>query len=104
LGDLDRAIAMLRSFIGKTVLEIKSDQFHMELVFGDGSRFRTQCSWRITREDLILLGSGDMEGQISKDPLLALVGLKDLSGYDVEIRRHSDPVRTQFLGRDYCRR
>lgn len=75
-ADFERARKFLCSFVGKTLSAIKCDEFHMELVFEDGSRFQTQNSWRFIQDDSLLFGRGDIGGQVSKDVFGGLVGLK----------------------------
>ena len=78
-ADFENAQTFLRSLIDKSLSSIECDEFHLELLFHDGSHFNTQCSWRIGQGDSLLFGSGDIGGQISKDVVGALIGLKVVS-------------------------
>jgi hypothetical protein len=78
-ADFENAQKRLCDFIDKTLSAIECDEFQLEILFHDGSRFRTQCSWRIAQGDSLLFGSGDVGGQISTDVLASLIGLKVVS-------------------------
>ena len=76
-ADFEKAEGFLREFIGKALASIECDEFHLELLFHDGSRFRTQCSWRVIHDDSPLLGRGDIGGQtLSSDAYAGIIGLK----------------------------
>lgn len=78
-ADFELAQTILRSFIGKTLSAIECDEFHLELVFEDSSRFGTHGSWRVVQRDTFLFGSGDVGGQVPQDVFERLIGLKVIS-------------------------
>lgn len=95
--DLERAEGFLRGFIDKTLSSIECDEFHLELLFHDGSRFRTQRSWRVIHGDSLLFGRGDIGGQISSDAYAGIIGLKVASAsiskcWDTDLRFENDYV------------
>jgi hypothetical protein len=96
-ADLKRAEGFLRDFIGKALASVECDEFHLELLFHDGSRFRTQCSWRVIQGDSLLFGRGDIGGQISSDAYAGIIGLKVASAsistcWDTDLRFENDYV------------
>jgi hypothetical protein len=96
-ADLKRAEGFLRDFIGKALASVECDEFHLELLFHDGSRFRTQCSRRVIQGDSLLFGRGDIGGQISSDAYAGIIGLKVASAsistcWDTDLRFENDYV------------
>jgi hypothetical protein len=92
-ADLKRAEGFLRDFIGKALASVECDEFHLELLFHDGSRFRTQCSWRVIQGDSLLFGRGDIGG----DAYAGIIGLKVASAsistcWDTDLRFENDYV------------
>jgi hypothetical protein len=75
-ADFERAQMFLRKFIGKTLSAIECDEFHVELVFEDSSRFGSHGSWRVVQGGTFLFGSGDVGGQVPQDVLREMIGLK----------------------------